>query len=235
MEFTRERVVKLLSKLYNALCEEENKLMKADVPDKWWERLGKSLYSVSETRKGEAKENYSEQECKLVGPNGERPIHVCFLRAGHFPELIGFKEGVLQGIQQYVDRAAPDRQREIDEPYGKDYCAAVGYAMHQRRVQNPAAHDDELLLEILVDGGAQADVPPYWYDLQQWLRASESLSQRLWRADAVDLGFEKQLEAEDLIMLTTCGLYEGETPMLMAIADRNVKMVKWILDRYGAR
>jgi hypothetical protein len=205
----------------------------------FWEKTAKSLYLQCPTTTRGANKNGSERECKLVGPNGERPIHVCLLRANHCPQLIGFQEGVLQGIKDYIEGAELDRQCEIDAQYGKDYCAAVGYNLHRRLVQQPAAHEDGPLPEIAEIEEGLADDSPYLHDLQLWLLASESPSHRCRRTNtddldlAADLELERQaaqLEADDLIMLTTCGLYKGETPMIMAIADRDVAMVKWMLN-----
>lgn len=244
-------VAELLETLYADLEREEDELKDAAVPLRWHKRLMKELYfnqpsyeaatdSDMISRATSTSSNHI-RPC-LVGPVGERPIHVCFLRAGHFPDIPGFKEGVLDGIEMFDARQVV--QGEIDRSYGKDYCAAIGDMVHglclQKRdysenlalfLQRLSLGDPDSMSDCNAENKFEFEqastgaLPPFWLDLLAWARGAISEAGK--RSDSGTMS--------DLKTLTTSGLYEGETPLFMVIADKNPTMVKRLLEEFKAR
>ena len=211
-------VVVLLKVLYEDLLDEEQKLRQLRGESKGINRLLRELYFENPGK--------SDEPCRLVGPVGERPIHVCFLRAGHFPAIDGFKEGVLDGIREFAELAGADPllKDEIDAPFGKDYCAAVISLV--RRIQSglQAETGDPDRHESDADAGAWITSPPFWPALRAWAGRPRTRC-----------GVQCAGGVDDAEILEACGLYEGETPLFMSIADKSPGMVRWLLDKQQAR
>ena len=211
-------VVVLLKVLYEDLLDEEQKLRQLRGESKGINRLLRELYFENPGK--------SDEPCRLVGPVGERPIHVCFLRAGHFPAIDGFKEGVLDGIREFAELAGADPllKHEIDAPFGKDYCAAVISLV--RRIQSglQAETGDPDRHESDADAGAWITSPPFWPALRAWAGRPRTRC-----------GVQCAGGVDDAEILEACGLYEGETPLFMSIADKSPGMVRWLLDKQQAR
>ena len=211
-------VVVLLKVLYEDLLDEEQKLRQLRGESKGINRLLRELYFENPGK--------SDEPCRLVGPVGERPIHVCFLRAGHFPAIAGFKEGVLDGIREFAELAGADPllKHEIDAPFGKDYCAAVISLV--RRIQSglQAETGDPDRHESDADAGAWITSPPFWPALRAWAGRPRTRC-----------GVQCAGGVDDAEILEACGLYEGETPLFMSIADKSPGMVRWLLDKQQAR
>ena len=205
-------VVVLLKVLYEDLLDEEQKLRQLRGESKGINRLLRELYFENPGK--------SDEPCRLVGPVGERPIHVCFLRAGHFPAIDGFKEGVLDGIREFAELAGADPllKDEIDAPFGKDYCAAVISLVRSPRFLSG------LQAETGADSGASMTSLPFWPALQAWAGRPRTRC-----------GVQCAGGVDDAEILEACGLYEGETPLVMSIANRSPDMVRWLLGNQGAR
>ena len=220
-------VVNLLKVLYKDLLDEEKKVREPNGESKEIHGLLRELYFENLGESGEPCRSrlvgpVGNGAIRLVGPVGERPIHVCFLRAGHFPAIDGFKEGVLDGIREFAELecvgADPLPKGEIDAPFGKDYCAAVISLVRSPRFLSG------LQAETGADAGAWMTSLPFFLALQAW--AGRPQTRR---------GVECAGGVDDAEMLEACGLYEGETPLVMSIANRSPGMVRWLLDNQGAR
>ena len=151
---------------------------------------------------------YSEDDknFELLGPVGERPIHVCALLAARYRGELGGKErfiaeGIVQGMQEFIaeDNPAGDRKSELYKAYGKDYCAAVVDCIKRGK------KDDS---EVSI---------PFFRVLKEW-------RSHLNRSQANDRHTQNILEN---------GLYEGETVLFPFIASRDEGAVKWILQHEG--
>ena len=215
-QFTKVHVCFLLETLYDDLSKSERMLSDSSSLGNCFEKI---YFSVEET--GNGTRESPDREClkdkfRIEGPLGERPLHICFLRANNFPQLVGFEDGVIEGIKTFISKVEPAIKREIDQPYGKDYCARIG---HLIRIGN--------LREFppLAIGSAEMDSdraePPYLKEIRGWV---EYIARR--RAHAGEY---------DPTVLTTCGIYEGQTPLFMAIADANIDLTRWLLGEAKAR
>jgi hypothetical protein len=90
------------------------------IEDRLWGNSGDEQEGSFEPVQELIKKLYSDK--KLVGPVGERPIHVCALAAAKYQDLDqDMTEGILDGIRLYIDK-----EKKLYCPYGKDYCGAVG-------------------------------------------------------------------------------------------------------------
>jgi hypothetical protein len=157
----------------------------------------------------------SEARGLVVGPVGERPLHVCFLRAYALQAAgtdLRIRAGMLKGVRSYLEKHNPD---EVHVPYGKDYCAAVGsFALRADGASDAADADADALWQ-----GPQH--PPHYSYLRAWARSTYYPSRH-----------EAHREIEhDSRMLVTAGLYEGETVLFFAITGMDVATVDWLLDR----
>ncbi len=93
---------KLLTRLYTDLNEEERKLEHSDVQclskpeadaDAWHPTpVFAELYRVPG-------ENLLPGRVRLVGPVGERPVHVCLLRAGALSKDSEIRGGLIEGVK----------------------------------------------------------------------------------------------------------------------------------------
>ncbi len=144
----------------------------------------------------------------VVGPVGERPLHVCFLRAYTLTtsgQDLKIREGMLRGIQSFIENQNPE---EVRMPYGKDYCAAVGSVI---RAGLPSE----------IDTLWQGSLPPHYDYLKKWTKSTYYMSK-----------LEQHREIEhDSRKLVSAGLYEGETVLYFAIMGMDVRIVEWLLAR----
>jgi hypothetical protein len=157
----------------------------------------------------------------VVGPLGERPLHVCALSKYRFGavDFEGqgnyFAEGLDLGIQAYINGVIVTKHawKEVTRPYGKDYCAAVGDFIRRNDEKNKEGGEikDE-------DPFTKDNDPPFWVELKRWY--SKHFEQR------TVFNISKKYSE----MLVTRGLYEGETILLPFIAEHDERMVGWLLD-----
>jgi hypothetical protein len=159
-------------------------------------------------------------EVRLVGPVGERPVHVFLLRAGHFvlPARDGgpaARNGILRGVRRFLAAAAArggSSAGEADAPYGKDYAAAARCAP-----------------SFATAGPGAAQPPPFYAALKAWSAA------KLDGLVADRAGMDQTEEAHDRTSLVRNGLYEGETPLYFAVVAGDTTMALWLLRRGRAR
>ncbi len=144
---------------------------------------------------------------KLVGPVGERPLHVCFLRANEFnsEQETSIRQGILNGAEKYIR----ENGEEAAVPYGKDFCAAVGSMilaeMDLKKKQNPALANH---------------IPHYKY-LVNWVK------QTYYRGQIDDVLYDSK-------KLVSAGLYEGETILYFSITSKDLETVKQLL-KHGVK
>ena len=194
--FMSDSVKWLLEKLYDELEYEEKNLQKEG---DWLRMSFRQLY-LKETLKENNFEKYQSKP-QLVGPVGERPIHVCALLAAQYRcgGDITIAEGIIRGIALFLG----DKKYEhiAWEKYGKDYCAAAAFLLQsQNENQNSLP-----LLKILKK----------WCDD----RHKSDLTQ--------DLGSKD--DHTSAIVLR--GLYEGETIIFPFVASNDEGSIRWILSR----
>ncbi len=152
--FIRHNVNKMLSKLYGkiwaleeALRQPANAIM--DEIQTWVRYLCRH-----------------NQEPYVVGPMGERPIHIC---ASAIAKHRGrgesqFADGILDGMIDFVNSIEPNRAASLlCEPYGKDYCAAVGCFLSTKTPSERQVEDFQNLDEL-----------PYLRQIQMWLKKHDN-------------------------------------------------------------
>jgi hypothetical protein len=240
--FVKTHILIMLRKLYVKIGEEEKALNDCVIKN-----YAKIITEASELpKRGEKKrtielERYwfkllysgngydvnskQQNDLRIVGPVGERPLHVCALSTARFGH-VDFEgtgsyvsEGIVEGMMEYIKTLAPpgagSDQIEGNEgagcwgeaaaQYGKDYCAAVGS------------------LNVDWDSYRHGDkdglLPPFWRQINEWKKAH--LLQR-------GLGSTPQRFARTLV---TTGIYEGETILFPLIAGKNEKALRQLLDQ----
>jgi hypothetical protein len=154
------------------------------------------------------------QPCRIVGPVGERPLHVCFLRANEF-QLKSEKDirnGILAGARKYID----SKGSEAVTPYGKDYCAAVG---------NRVVFQKKKKIKSLWTNSSALS-PPFYKFLSDW--ANQTFCPA--KEDCDSFYRERAYDSEKLV---TTGLYEGETVLYFSITSKDLESVEWLLKLGG--
>ncbi len=218
VKFVQGHINKMLQTLYKQIEKEESRQLTEESAD-CFESVERgwfiNLYKKSA-------ENV-QKRFTVVGPLGERPLHVCALMKCRFGainfEQQGnyFAEGIDNGIKMYIQQhrhITMDVWRNVTKPYGKDYCAAVGEFIKD--------HQNELhKVEELKGWGdvSKFRAPPFWDDLKDWYH--KHLQQR--KVFDISETYSK--------MLVTRGLYEGETILFPFIAENDEHMVSWLLDK----
>ncbi len=147
----------------------------------------------------------------LVGPVGERPLHVCGLLAARYRgegedqgELIA--EGIFEGMQSFLGDGK--WMHEARFPYGRDYCAAVGHYIETRGLS-----DAKKELEML---------PHFKYVSEWYSHRSRKKRGKIW-----------QKHKHHITAIVQIGLYEGETLLFPFIASGYEDAVKWLLEQYS--
>jgi hypothetical protein len=254
--FVAAHVLKILDILYTdlATAEREHELGRRQALDPCRAYFC-SLYSA-ETDAGTSAN--ALDSFRLVGPLGERPLHICMFRADDWEEVdkadgfgTGVKRGILDAVKAFIERGS--LPQEIMVPYGKDYCAAVGSLLRRRSQGHGSASWSEIPDSMLVMWSGELGVAsagggdePRGQALgpQRFVAGPLLFSPPLWR-DLVEWSRGPSAHdccwnfinpaagpgRRDVEALVTCGLYEGESALLFMIAARNEEMVSWILDR----
>ena len=249
--FVKNHVLLLLETLYCDLTKEEQTLSDNSVDVDPCRAFFRALYAVPA-----ATTTLGVGRVLLIGPLGERPLHICVFRADEWEEAgltegLGVKQGILEAVKAFIDHGG--RHGELDVQYGKDYCAAVGSYLRRRGSAAHAVpweerqpektswwpasstkvdlHSQRVLFSRRRPGstGVGRFSAPAWSDLVEWSRGPAARD-CCWRWMDPVLGPGRR----DLDALVTCGLYEGESALLFMIASRNEDMVAWILHT-GAR
>ena len=149
----------------------------------------------------------------LLGPVGERPLHVCALSAYRYGQIdfLGqgnyMKDGILNGMKKFVENESIG-MRQIHIPYGKDYCGLIFALMDDLKCRAKAT---QLGWERSV---YEIPSPPFWSALQN---------------EFLDRCKTDSLESSRRRALLTLGIYEGETIAHPMIASGDAKTLRWIL------
>lgn len=167
----------------------------------------KGIYSLSgETSDRSRKELANRKNWRLVGPMGELPLHVCFLRAyefkSEFPEL--YRE-ILDGAKEHIANFPED----AEAGYGKDYCAAALCAIKSNEIKIAKEGHDF----------------PYTRNLHEIVMPSFSTN------SDDEVGWLRR----DKEIIQTRGLYEGETVIYFAISNKDVSTVQYLLEKSECR
>jgi hypothetical protein len=162
-KFVRLHVDFMLKQLYKEIYRVEIKLQERPSQNKdkamgWFQ----AFYSSA-----------SAPELRVVGPVGERPLHVCALSVNRFGNIDFegegnyLKDGIIKGMKDFLKSesgqdtgSGKDNSEEMFAVYGKDYCAAVGdYLENQSNSTEPIVWDRN---------AEEGSDPPCWEDLQNW-------------------------------------------------------------------
>ncbi len=159
----------------------------------------------------------------IVGPLGERPLHVCALMAARFrgePEKCGIQiaEGIVEGMEQFLRFEEGRWKHEVYSQYGKDYIAAVGSFIDNFAAKKTEFQDWENHLREGINSEALPKTLPMIEDLMQWY------NQRLDRRPKSNNKRYRHIRC-----MVVKGLYEGETLLFPFIASGNVEAVRWLL------
>ena len=169
----------------------------------------------------------------LVGPLGERPIHILSLSANRFKDTnfgtLGscMREGIIMIIRSFIQ----DYPEEINAQYEKDYCAAVGSYINEMRTssRDEPRNDSSLWSKIAYGSNERylwtksSNQPPFLGKIAAWVEEHNYKNSKCY------MHCESSTSQRDLLILTTIGLYEGETALLPMIAVGDLKTVNWML------
>jgi hypothetical protein len=227
VQFIREHIKIMLWRLYDAIKIEENRLNQVIKIEE--ERLNQ----VNEPE-WQSQRNYREREwlkelscsgnVRIVGPVGERPLHVCALsvhRFGHinFENMGNYvAKGIVEGILDFVegDPLNWNEDSEVTSQYGKDYCAMVGHYI-LKRSDNNQNYERSAGMEPVTGDVTDVHSAPYWKQILKWQRAHLHPG-----------GFFKAPQ-RFLEMLVSTGIYEGETVLFPFIAGRHLRAIDRLL------
>ena len=126
-------------------------------------------------------------------------------------------------IQDYPD--------EINAQYEKDYCAAVGSYINEMRTssRDEPRNDSSLWSKIAYGSNERylwtksSNQPPFLGKIAAWVEEHNYKNSKCF------MHCESSTSQRDLLILTTIGLYEGETALLPMIAVGDLKTVNWML------
>jgi hypothetical protein len=145
---------------------------------------------------------------RLVGPVGERPLHVCAIlaaryRAGGESKGVLLAQAIFEGMRAFTAKGA--WRDEMRFTYRRDYCAAVGRYVFNAK----AAPAPDLAL-------------PYFPLLREWCTSRLAPTGRNW-----------QRHARHIKAIVTKGLYQGQTLLFPFIASGHPDAVRWLLREYA--
>jgi hypothetical protein len=195
--------------------EHYTKLFVAEEVNRMLEKLYADLYDAKEKQRLPDIVRRLYKSESMVGPVGERPIHVCALLAARFmgePSGKFIAEGIVRGMQRYIEvendwEATKLRKLELMSPYGKDYCAVVS-----NYINTLPSQDRDI-------NSLKCQSIPFFRAILTWYN---------WRRpDQKNPSQELQRHMEAIVF---DGLYEGETVIFPFIASRDIESVKWILN-----
>jgi hypothetical protein len=211
-EFVEAHVFLMLKNLYAKIELEEEKMKKTNElsldSSKIWM---KTLLSTSQSN------SY------LLGPVGERPLHVCALSAYRFGQIdiLGqgnyMKDGILNGMMKFVENESIGR-RQVHIPYGKDYCGLIFSYISKLRIEG----NDRPAWEKISSNKKM--IPPFWSSLQREYEANCRVK------SCFGVGLDARTRKKEML---TLGIYEGETIAHPMIASGDMKTLHWILTKEG--
>jgi hypothetical protein len=222
-----ENVKQLLIDLYSELEKEEEKEEEnaPAEPASEFKKLVRELYSEIDQKK-----------TRLVGPVGERPIHVCAILAARYRievenHGISISEGIIQGMKMFLEDK--ENQRFTAEEFGKDYCAAVCNLLRVKAVRFPD-HDINLKLPLF-------NYLKHWYSyrvstpikvVQNGVSTGASTSniQADKASEPLDHPGDYGGEDDHVEAIVLRGLYEGETIIYPFVASNDERALRWLLN-----
>jgi hypothetical protein len=238
---SRKHVLFMLVKLYTNILDEEATFEKLrsseegcfdkefdnlDLEKKWYWHLYK--------------------ECgPVVGPVGERPLHVCCLNAFrsesvHFEGSGGryVSQGILKGMMEFIKCLTSGKSPAIDVSQNSEAEKMIEKWM--KHVNDPGKQIGKEVIAtygkdycavvgtfLLNDSTRNWDdtktfLPPFWRQICKWKTAHlQSLGTYCCRAHGGSELFAK--------LLVSAGMYEGETILLPLIANRAADKIKELL------
>ncbi len=217
--FVRNHVSDMLVKLYHHLHNEALNLHNEALDEvarrrrETWRECFSILYKKQRTPGNSYKK--SDSETYLVGPVGERPLHVCALLAARYKEEFkshgsSIAEGIFEGMKLFLNQNENENEIEGLVTYGRDYCAAVGRYLNKN---DDWGKLEKLKLKL-----------PMLEDIKRWYKARcTNKGGKNWAAH------EAHLKA-----IVMKGLYQGETLIFPFIACDHADAVRWFLDKFSS-
>ena len=196
-------VFELLDVLYKQLGEFSCR--KIEVNEASWELMRK-LYSAN-----------NSDMFEVVGPLGERPLHVCALTAARYRGEqqnggIQIAKGIVRGMKKFLEDEQITRKDNPSVPYRKDYIAAVASFISEIHEEN-----DEKWRGKIRDSFPKG--LPFLRDVVEWCQQMLR-DRRFCVRNDMHKDFRKS---------TVCiGLYEDETILFPFIASSDEVAVRWL-------
>jgi hypothetical protein len=227
-DFVALHICVMLEKLYSKIAKEEEGLRDITTKCEGDRPTFKDVLNFYNAKKTElielekiwyaalyvAADPSTADQIRIVGPVGERPLHVCALSASRFEHLdvkmFGnyLSEGILQGMMDYINGAGVKGWNEATSQYGKDYCAAVGGFLLEHEGYDGVLADNEQAIQSL----------PFWFPICRWKKA-HLRSRSPWCC----WGDAPHPTAHHLV---STGVYEGETILFPLIAGKNEDIIQ---------
>ena len=216
----------LLTELYRKIHEVEEMITREGENEQKFQKIFQAIYDQDNQPIGLQNEMRTHRsKISLVGPVGERPLHVCALSAHRYNDVdfekMGnyVKDGITHGLRQYIESNQLNTD-EICVRYGKDYCAAIGSFLNAN-LQEPTMEDVERKLSIKLNGA----MPPFWQKISSWSKEHRDSKLRC----CVFPLYVTEEQTNDMKIMATVGLYEGETVLYPMIAGGDLDTVNWML------
>jgi hypothetical protein len=224
-DFVAQHVLLILIELYATIHEVQGKLeprpSESSIMPSSMEWL-REIYTPHPNGNGSTANQGRSLGIKMVGPVGERPLHVCALSAYRFNDTKFqdgrnyVQDGIIQGMREFVEKQYSGWD-DIWVPYGKDYCAAIGTYLSKNVDEKKAWHSKKY------------PEPPFWSKLVKWYYVHTRRDKLGCTATSPNQSELMQPANSDLKTMVTTGVYEGETILLPMMAARDIRTVNWIL------
>ena len=245
--FVETHVFYMLESLYKKLDNLDKGSQRPDTQSHraaaWYKQLSMDI-NASRTE---------NNDCLVLGPVGERPLHVCSLSAYRFPNIDFHsqgnyvQEGIIEGMKKFIESEKGPGWNEARVPYGKGYVALVGaYIDKQWKKSKESSSNPRMVLQFISktkrspwdwmeqvdsDGGAEDDgklkpwKPPFWDLLVRWYGKTHFAPEYRLFPWPWDKEASPEMKSSSKI-----GLYEGETIVYPMIAASDVKSLVWVFE-----
>jgi hypothetical protein len=209
-KFVSHNIQVMLEKLYSMIWEVETEL-------KGWKLTEGQAVIDSETKELQRMKDWikklygleNKDSVYVVGPMGERPIHVCGFAIAKYRGMkqIHIADGILDGMMNFVKKTELCKSSALCEPYGKDYCAAVGCQLRKTFREKKLKNFAEFGFASLTDGNnLDFKALPYVKQIFKWLK--------------------RHFDTKN----TDFGMYEDETVHFAFVACGETRAVKWSIE-----
>ena len=225
--FVARHIFEMLKRLYNQIEVEEKKMnLILGFTDEDLSCATATVKKFPDTSRAETSGQIEEEKLwyaalysttagiSIVGPVGERPLHVCALLAHRFEhvdqKMFGnfMSEGIFQGMMHYIN-LSDKCFKEATTQYSKDYCAAAGSFL-LTKITDPARNSLPFL--------SARNSLPFLSQICKWKKAH--MRPRLFQCCGVVA--PKRIAR----YLISTGIYEGETIIFPLIAGRNEEIIR---------